>query len=367
MRRPEIVVSLLLTVGCSFLFADQVSFKNGDRLTGTILKSDAKNLVIRTAVAGELSVLLQEVQEIRADQPLHVDLGGTTILASRMTAREKTVEIVTDAGAALEKPKESVVALRDDAEQTAYEKSRLKGVLNGWDGSLDAGMDLTRGNAETENYRLAFRAARAVFKNRLAVYAALLRSFDDLPHAKPHTTADETRGGVFFDRDFTRRFFVFGNADFMSDGLQDLNLRSVLGGGIGHHLLRSDRATLDVLGGVNFTRENYDEFQRNLLAGQVGEELNIKMGNSTSLIQNSAYFPDLTDPGGNYRTNFSLTTVTRIIKWFGWQNYLSDMYVTNPPTGKKGNELMFTSGLRVTFPNSPSGSPFQPKRHLPNP
>jgi putative salt-induced outer membrane protein len=358
LRSPGITVSLLLVLGCPLLFADQVAFKNGDRLTGTILRADAKNLVIRTAVAGEVSVLRQEIQEIRSDVPLHIDLGDRTILASRMTAREGTVEIVTNAGAALKEPRESVVALRDDAEQMAYERSRGKGVLAGWDGSLDAGIDVTRGNSETENYRLAFRAARVISSNRLTLLASLLRSFDDLPNAKPHTTADETRGGAFFDRDFSSRFFVFGNGDFMSDGLQDLNLRSVAGGGIGYHLLTSDRASLDLLGGANFTREDYEEFQRNLLAGQVGEELNFKFGNNTSLNQNFAYFPDLTDPGGNYRTNFSLTTVTKIVKWFGWQNYLSDMYVTNPPTGKKRNELVFTFGLRVTFPTHRTAQSF---------
>ena len=202
--------------------------------------------------------------------------------------------------------------------------------------------------------------------NRLTLYAASLRSFDDLPHANPHTTVDENRGGVFFDHDFLSRFFAFGNADFMSDGLQDLNLRSVLGGGIGYHLVRNDRATFDLLGGVNFTHENYDEIQRSLLAGQVGEELNFKWGGNTSLNQNFAYFPDLTDPGANYRTNFNLMTVTRIVKWFGWQNNLTDMYVTNPPAGKKQNEFAFTSGLRLTFSSLQNQAAFQHKSHLPH-
>jgi putative salt-induced outer membrane protein YdiY len=361
------IVPLLLAISCPLLFADQVVFKNGDRLTGAIRKSDTKNLVIRTAVAGEVAVLWQEIQEIRSDLPLHVELSDGRILASRMTAGEENVEIVTDAGALLKTPREKFVALRDDTEQAAFEKSRSRRLLTGWDGSLDAGIDLTRGNSDTENFRLAFRAVRVMSRDRFAVYAASLRSFDDLPHANPHTTVDESRGGAFFDHDYLSRFFAFGNADFMSDGLQDLNLRSVLGGGIGYHLVKTERATFDLLGGVNFTHEDYDEIQRSLLAGQVGEELNFKLGGNTSLNQTFAYFPDLTDPGANYRTNFNLLTVTRIVKWFGWQNNLSDMYVTNPPAGKKQNELAFTSGLRLTFSNLQSQAAFPPKRHLPHP
>jgi hypothetical protein len=86
-----------------------------------------------------------------------------------------------------------------------------------------------------------------------------------------------------------------------------------------------------------------------LAAGQVGEEFKLKLGKNTSLIQNSAYFPALTEPGGNYRINFSLGTITMIIKFLGWQNNFTDSYVTNPPAGKKGNEFVFTSGLHVAF------------------
>jgi hypothetical protein len=105
--------------------------------------------------------------------------------------------------------------------------------------------DVTRGNNYTRSFRLAFRAARKVLRNRLTAYAASLRSFDDLPTAQPHTTSDLTQGGARLDHDYSSRFFVFGNSDFMSNGLQDLNLRSVLGGGVGRHLVNRDRATLD--------------------------------------------------------------------------------------------------------------------------
>jgi hypothetical protein len=91
-----------------------------------------------------------------------------------------------------------------------------------------------------------------------------------------------------------------------------------VGGGIGYHLINRDHATLKLLGRANFTHENYVEIQRNLAAGQVGEELTLKLGKSTALLQNLAFFPDLTDSGGNCRTNFSLGTVTKIAKWLGW-------------------------------------------------
>jgi len=330
------------------LFADQVAFKNGDRLTGTILKSDAKTLLIKTIVAGEVSVSWPEIQELRSDLPLHVELVDGKVLVGKVTTHDGILEVVEDSGA-VEAPRDSVVALRSDAEQSAYERSQRRGLLYGWDGGVDAGFELTRGNSDTKNFRLAFRAVRKTSRDQLTLYAQSIYSIDDLPTARPHITANENSGGVRFGRDLTGRLFLFSNTDFMSDGLQDLNLRFVLGGGAGYHVINREKTTLDLLGGMNFTHEDYVEIQRNLAAGQVGEEFNLKLGKNTSLIQNVAFFPDLTSSEGNYRVNFTFGTITRIVKWLGWQNNFSDNYVTNPPAGKKQNELVFTSGLRVTF------------------
>ena len=52
---------------------------------------------------------------------------------------------------------------------------------------------------------------------------------------------------------------------------------------------------------------------------------------------------------GAYRTDFTAATVTRINKWFGWQNSVADIYVSNPPLGAKKNDLLFTTGLNVTL------------------
>ena len=346
--RSLVALLILLPFACPLLFGDQIAFKNGDRLTGAILKSDTKNIVIRTAVAGDVAALWQEIQELRSDQILYVGLVDGRTLVGRVTTREGKLEIATKAGK-VEAPRENIVALRNNVEQLAFEKSQRRDFLHGWEGGLDAGLELTRGNSDTRNFRFAFRSVRKVARNNLVLYAESIYSIDDLPSASPHITADEKRGGARFDHDLTSRLFAFANTDFMSDGPQDLNLRSVLGGGAGYHLVKRARTTLDLLGGANFTRENYVEIQRNLAAGQAGEEFKLKLGKNTSLIQNSAYFPALTEPGGNYRINFSVGTITTIIKFLGWQNNFTDSYVTNPPAGKKGNEFVFTSGLHVAF------------------
>jgi len=298
MRSLGVALPLFLAFSSSSLFADQVGFKNGDRLTGTILKSDTMILVIKTIVAGEVSVSWSEIQELRSDLPLHVELTDGKMLAGKVATHEGMLQVVTSTGA-VEVPKERIVALRGSAEQSAYERSQRGSLLYGWDGGVDAGFELTRGNSETRNFRLAFRAGRKRAGDELSLYAQSIYSIDDLPNAQPHITANENSGGVRFAHDLTKRLFLFSNTDFMSDGLQDLNLRFVLGGGIGYHVIKRERTTLDLLGGMNFTHEDYVEIQRNLAAGQVGEEFKLKLGKNTSIIQNVAFFPNLTASAGD--------------------------------------------------------------------
>ena len=42
----------------------------------------------------------------------------------------------------------------------------------------------------------------------------------------------------------------------MSNALQDLDLRGVYGGGLGYHAIKSDKTTLDILGGRQLHARN---------------------------------------------------------------------------------------------------------------
>ena len=190
--------------------------------------------------------------------------------------------------------------------------------------------------------------------DKLTLYAGSVYSKNDLAPAATQVTANTNRGGARYDRDITPRLFGFGNADFATDALQDLNLRQVYGGGLGFHAIKNDNTTLDLLGGIAYTRENYTQLAplprliHSFVAGQFGDEFMHKLAKSTVITQRAYFFPDFQN-SGEYRATFDFGTVTKISKWLGWQNTFGDVYVTNPPTGKKKNDVVFTTGLNVTF------------------
>ena len=347
-------IVLFIVVACSSLFADQISLKNGDRLTGTIEKSDDKSLVIKTEFAGEVTVDWSAIQDVKSEQPLHVGLkDGKTVVGPVSTVDGK-IEVSTPSAGKVEAPKEAIVVMRSDSEQRAWEKLQHPTLLQGWDGGINFGFGLTAGNSETKNLALGFNGVRTGLHDKLTLYAASVYSTNGLAPAATRVTANTNRGGARYDRDITLRLFGFGNTDFSTDALQDLNLRQVYGGGLGWHAIKGESTTLDLLGGFVYTHEDYTQLAplphliHSFVAAQIGDEFMHKLGKATVITQRAYFFPDFED-SGEYRATFDFGTVTKFNKWLGWQNTFGDVYVTNPPTGKKRNDVVFTTGVNITF------------------
>ena len=241
----------------SALLADQIVLKNGDRLTGTIEKSDDKTLLIKTEFAGEVTVQWPAVQEINSTQSLHVSLSNGQTVVGTVTTSDGNLQVATTNAGTVTEPKADVTKLFGEAEQAAYEKSIHPGMLEGWKGGANVGFALTRGNSETKNLALAFTADRKTLHDHLALYTNSVYASNDAPGATPATTANAVQGGIRYDHDFTPRLFAYVGADFQTDALQTLDLRSVFGGGLGLHVIANPKTTLDLLGGINYTREKY--------------------------------------------------------------------------------------------------------------
>jgi len=356
-----LITFLGLTTAAS---ADQITLKNGDRLTGTVVKSDGKTLVLHTEFAGDVTVQFAAITQITTEKPLHVALKSGQTVVGPITTTEGKIEVTPAGATPVEAPRENVVAIRNDADQLAYEKSLHPGLLQGWNGGAAVGFSLTRGNSQTENLSLAFNAARATKTDKLSLYTNAVYGTNQL--ATPQTTANTESGGIRYDRNINPRTFGFVGADFMSNALQDLNLRSVGSVGLGYHAIKNDRTTLDFLAGGNYTDENYTEtvsvaamgatpaytyttkLVHNFAALTLGEELTHKMGKTTVLTEKLYFYPDLSQ-SGEYRGMFDLGWVTKINKWFGWQTNFNDIYVANPPSGTRQNDLVITTGLNFTF------------------
>jgi len=361
--RRSVYAVLCVVVFCGWMFADQITLKNGDHLTGTVVKSDGKTLVLHTEFAGDVTIQFAAIAEITTEKELHIGTSDKKTVVGPVTTTDGKLEVATKTGGTVEVAKESVALIRNDAEQEAFDKSQHPSLKRGWTGGANVGFSLARGNAETENLALAFNAAHPTIKDKITLYVNSVNTTNNL--ATPSTVANLVQGGFRYDHNANARLFGFVGADFTSNALQFLDLRGVYGGGLGFHAVKSDRTVLDLFAGGNYTHETYSNgpevtpvttpptFQsygrtNRFGALTLGEELGQHLGKSTVLTQKLYFYPDLSDTG-QYRGTFDLGTVTKISKWLGWQNQFGDIYVSNPPGTAKKNDVIFTTGLNVSF------------------
>lgn len=362
------VVSLiaLLAIMSPGLLADQVTLKNGDRLTGSIIKSDDKALVIKTEFAGDVTVVWSAISAINSSQPLHVALhGGQVVVGTVTTTDSGKIEVATSTSGEVAAPKDSIEVIRSDKEQADYdaelERLRHPHLLDLWSGLLDTGLSVTRGNSDTLSFALAGKAVRTTDRDKITAYATAVYSTTGDPTV---TTAHAIRGGVRGDLNISEKFFAFGFTDFEYDAFQHLDLRNVIGGGAGYHVYKTKNTTFDVFGGADFEQEYYSNVEipnpfpppatvlGNLTHKTaeivVGEELDTKLGGRTVLSERFSMYPNVSSVG-DFRSKFDVTASTKLKNWLGWQVTYSDRYITNPPLGLKGNDQLLSTGLRLTF------------------
>jgi len=346
-----IAASLLLWAGS--LWADQVTLANGDRITGSVLHSDTKTLVIKTDNAGEVTLKWDSIAAISAPGQLYIGLGDGQMIAGSVETVNGKFNVTTKTAGVVATPKESIQFIRNGDEQAKAQAEidhfRNPRLVDLWVGNLDLGFAASRGNANTETLTLSTNAARSTTRDKLSVYYASIFSSSDFSGGTTQTTANSKRGGVSYNLNLNKKAFVFGTVDLESDQFQDLDLRFSPAGGGGYHAIATKPTQLDLRVGAAADREFFSTgLNRTSAELLLGDDFAHKFSSTTHIEQKLDYFTNLSN-SGEYRMNFDISAVTAIHKWLSWQLTISDRYLSNPVVGRKKNDAIFSTGARVSF------------------
>ena len=350
-------LSVVLVCSCVAAEAEQVSLKNGDHLSGSIVTMDGKKLVLKTSYAGEVSIDWAEVSQFSSDKDTLVVTKTDKQLVSGTVTSEGSDILVATAQGVQRVPRTDIVTMRSPADQAAYEKALHPGMLEGWAGGGNLGFAVARGNSETTNLALGFNAVRKTSNDNWTITAAQLYSQYNRLNV---TSANSFLGLIRYDRNISRRWFVFGVFSGMYDVLQQLNYRFLPAAGLGFHAIATDRTTLDLLAGLGYTRESYyNGTVNNLATATLGDELTYKITKNTTFTQSLFYLPSLNQPvyvpgpgqshPNNYRVNFTAGIATKLNGWMTANINFLDQYVSQPVPGNTKNNVILTTGLGFTF------------------
>lgn len=329
------------------LFADRVTLKNGDVISGTVLRKDADKITLKSEFLGEITFPWNAVTGLTADDPMTVELPGGEQITGRVVARENVLE-VTGPDRTATVPLTELPALRNAEAQKEYERRLNPDWLTLWTGNIDIGYALARGNARTDTLTAAMTASRITRNDKTSAYYNQLYAtgrFDD----EVRQTAKAIRGGWAYDRNITPRLYLnFGN-DYEYDAFQSLDLRFVAAGGLGFIVYKTDAVRLDILGGADYQHEKFSTgLSRSSAELFAGNDWTMKLAGPTSLNQTFRIYANATR-AGEYRMRFDLGTSTAVRKWLAWNVTISDRFLSDPVPGRQRNDLLVTTGLRLLF------------------
>lgn len=313
---PVILFSSVLPI-----VASEVTLKNGDRLSGTIVEESADSVVIETEYAGKLTIARKHIEKIGPN---------IAAVAEKLPAP----------------PAKPVPAAAIKRSARLFE-GRFLGLVDGWEGNANVGFSFTSGNSNNTTMTTGLRAVKSGGRDNLTVYARSLWN-SNRGNGRIETTQNAFWGGARYDRNFERRFFGFVSYDFERDHPRGLNLRSVAGTGVGRHVVKNEITEMDLLVGGAWNRTwqagpNTDTPEA--LAGvTVKHRLHqkLKFQNSVTFFQNVA-------DRHEYRFIMDATLSADITKRVGVYITFGDRFNNDPLSNSRKNDFLFTTGMKWNF------------------
>jgi hypothetical protein len=250
-------------------------------------------------------------------------------------------------------PPTDIVALRNDAEERAYRRMLDPGLVDLWAGTANISWAGTLGNARTTTWTSAVNAARVTRTDKTSIYynSILANATVDRENAR---TAQAVRGGWAYNRNIGPRAFVNLFNDWEYDRFQNLDLRTVVGAGLGVNIWKAERGQFALVGGLAYNREKFDPpppdspFVRHGAEAYWGDDFTYKLNSRISYVQSFRMFNNLSEHE-RWRMNFDTGATTQLTKWLIWTLSLSDRYLNLPVDGRKRNDFLYTTGFGIKF------------------
>lgn len=329
-----------------------MKLKNGDRLTGTVTRLDDKELTLKTEYAGDLKIKRDAIQSIETADALSVSLKDGQNLMGRLKLGEGKVEVASETTGVIAAKEADVTLFRSKADQEAYAKEieRMKNprLVDLWTGAVDLGYAQARGNAQTNTINSSARVLRTTTRDSINAYFLSLYS-KNTNNGLSVLAANSIRGGLKYDLNITPKMYTFGSTDLEFDEFQRLDLRFVPAGGLGYHWIKNKNTMWDLFGGGSLNREFFASgLKRNSGEVLMGNELSHKFAGVFTFSEKIVFYNNVTS-SGNYRLNTDVAFAAAIKKWLSYQVTASNRYLSNPLPGRKTNDLVITTGVRLVF------------------
>lgn len=322
--------------------ADELYFKNGDHLTGRIVRLTEDKLVFKSAGAGEVTVNLSEVKTLSSEAPLEIHLKDGTVLNQPVAPAEPNGFSITTG-----KPLQpQTFAFAQVASINPPPKPPVK-----WTGSISGSVASTHGNTRADSFAGSLSAVRRSEKDRITANADLARSKQEDPSTgEDNVTENWWKTKAQYDYFFVKKVFGFVNARYEKDSIAKLERRVVVGGGGGYQWIEEPATTFSTSLGLASLYEKFsnDTDSNSELSLQAGYNLSKTVGKRVMFLHELTYYPSVEQFSDYFLTTSAEVRATMIKNLFASFRVIFD-YDTSPAIGRGSTDVKYLLGIGLQF------------------
>lgn len=351
MTRTRISAALFcaLFASTAALRADEVLFKNGDRLTGTVVSADGGKLTIKTAVAGEVKVDMKDVKTFSTDQPLDLRLSNGATLKDKVVPATQPGTVETAGAGTIQAPGATPTAPAPSQPVVLADVKKINPPPVAWTGSIRAGGLLTRGNTDSDSINVGADATRRTDDDRTSLAAGYFFGREKVGGQPKETTTNNWFAQGKYDYFFAPKWYAYGLMRIEQDQIADLDLRLTPGVGVGYQWIEEPDFKFSTEAGATWVYESYsndgtDEHFAARLAYHVEKKLNDRV----ALFHNFEYLPSVQDLG-DYNFNADAGMRVSLTKKMFSELKAEWRYDSTPAPGKSNDDTRYILSLGWTF------------------
>jgi putative salt-induced outer membrane protein YdiY len=332
-----LLMSMVLCIQTGY--GDEIHLKNGDRLTGKIVKLVDGKLVIKSDVAGEVTVELSNIQTLSSDEPITVNLkDGTGLTQKIMISQAGRFSIAGD-----ETIKAQEFAVGDIVS--------INPPIPKWTGNVSAGITSTHGNTKTESITGSANLKKRTDKDRTTITADYARGKQDDPDTGEEVTIEDWwRARAKYDYFFSKKMYGYLDGRYEKDAVAELDRRVTVGIGSGYQWIESANMNFSTELGLASLYEKYNNQtdSSSEISAQLGYNFDKKLRKNLSFIHDLTYYPALSKFSDYYltttaelRSNFTKTLFMNV-------KAILD-YDATPAIGSHRTDVKYFLGLGYSF------------------
>jgi hypothetical protein len=316
--------------------SDIVVLTSGDRLTGEIKLLSRGRLSFDVKATGVISINWQYVAELTSANLFEVETNeGAQFLGTLAPAQPGKLTVVTSADK-WDLELGSVVSIAPI----------YRSFLRRLDGSISLGGSYTQASGVAQlSFALDVKARRPLFEWRVSVD-------DYVTFETEAPTSERFAADVGYSRDVTGRWAIFAGGQAERNPDLGFDFRATLGGGVERTLLRSNRSSLVIVGGLGVSRElPVDGSSETLVPGLLTFRHSYFTYSTPKTSLDTAFtaYPILNQPG-RWRLEANTSLSREIVKDFTVGFSVYESFDSRPPSAEaKTNDAGATISVGFKF------------------